>query len=104
MLPDDIFQVEGGVEAISSGKKKLFLDIHDLGAGNVSAEAVAEAHKKDLEVEGTYGVNFINYWVDETNGKVFCLSESPNANAVIETHTHAHGLVPNSILEVILGK
>ena len=104
LLPDDIFVVNGGAEAISSGKSKLYLDIHNLGAGNVTKEAVAEAHLKDLDVEGQYGVNFINYWVDEKNGNVFCLSQSPSADAVRETHAHAHGLLPNSIVEVTLGK
>ncbi len=104
LLPDNIFPVNGGVEAISSGKSKLFLDIHNLGAGNVTKEAVAEAHLKDLNVEDKYGVNFINYWVDEANGNVFCLSESPSADAVKETHAEAHGLLPNSIVEVTLGK
>ena len=104
LLPDDIFIVNGGKEAISSGKSKLYLDIHNLGAGNVTKEAVAEAHLKDLNVEGQYGVNFINYWVDEANGNVFCLSESPSADAVKETHAHAHGLIPNKIVEVKIGK
>ena len=104
LLPDDIYVVNGGQEAIASGKSKLFLDIHNLGAGNVTKEAVAEAHLKDLNVEGKYGVNFINYWVDEANGNVFCLSQSPNADAVRHTHAEAHGLLPNSIVEVILGK
>ena len=49
-------------------------------------------------------VNFINYWVDEKNGNVFCLSESPSAEAVKETHAEAHGLLPNEIVEVTLGK
>lgn len=104
LLPDDIFMVNGGEEAIASGKSKLYLDIHNLGAGNVTKEAVAEAHLKDLNVEGKHGVSFINYWVDEANGNVFCLSQSPSAEAVKETHAEAHGLLPNSIVEVILGK
>ena len=103
LLPDDIFVVNGGEEAMVSGKSKLYLDIHNLGAGNVTKEAVAEAHLKDLNVEGKYGVNFINYWVDEANGNVFCLSQSPNPEAVKETHAEAHGLLPNSIVEVTKG-
>jgi hypothetical protein len=56
---------------------QLFLDIHELGPGAVSAKAVADAHKKDLEVESEFGVRFLNYWVDEANGKVLCLSKRP---------------------------
>jgi hypothetical protein len=80
------------------GGKKLFLDVHDLG--KVSAKDVAEAHKKDLATEGKYGVDYKAYWVDEKNGKVYCLSEAPNAEAAIATHKEAHGLVPQKIMEV----
>ena len=84
-------------------EKQLYIDVHHLGAGNVTKEAVAEAHLKDLNVEGQYGVNFINYWVDEANGTVFCLSESPSADAVKQTHAQAHGLIPDNIMEVKVG-
>jgi len=104
LIPDEVFMVSDGKEGRIKGNSKLFLDIHDLGAGNVTAEAVAEVHAKDLEVEGKYGVNFINYWVDEANGKVYCLSESPNAESVTQTHAEAHGLLPNEIEEIKLGK
>lgn len=78
--------------------KKLFLDEHDLG--KVKAKDVAEAHKKDLATEGKYGVEYLAYWVDEKNGKVYCLSEAPNADAAVATHKEAHGLVPQKIMEV----
>ena len=42
----------------------LFLDVHTLGEG-VAAKDVAEAHKRDLEVQGQHGVNYCRYWVSE---------------------------------------
>jgi hypothetical protein len=51
--------------------KKFFIDVHNLGAGNVTAAAVADAHKKDLATQKKYGVNFINYWLDEQTGTLF---------------------------------
>jgi hypothetical protein len=84
--------------APAAGGKKLFLDVHDLG--KVSAKDVAEAHKKDLATEGKYGVDYKAYWVDEKNGKVYCLSEAPCAEAAVATHKEAHGLVPQKIMEV----
>jgi hypothetical protein len=84
--------------APAAGGKKLFLDVHELG--KVSAKDVAEAHKKDLATEGKYGVDYKAYWVDEKNGKVYCLSEAPNADAAVATHKEAHGLVPQKIMEV----
>ncbi|AYB35657.1 DUF4242 domain-containing protein [Chryseolinea soli] len=80
------------------------MDIHQLGAGNVTAEAVAAAHAKDLATQGKYDVNFINYWVDEQTGTVMCLSEAKDEQAVINTHKEAHGLIPNEVRPVKQGK
>src|SRR5580765_3300376 len=33
-------------------EKKIFLDVHELGPGNVNAEAAAHAHQRDLETQG----------------------------------------------------
>lgn len=83
-----------------AGDMKLYLDVHDLGAGKVKAADVAGAHKKDLAVEGKHGVEFIAYWVDEKAGKVYCLSKAPSAEAITETHKEAHGLLPAQIMQV----
>lgn len=104
LVPQEVRLVSAGEAASLSGDSRLFLDIHNLGKGNVTAEAVAEAHEHDLKVQGKYGVNFINYWVDEDAGMVYCLSEAKNSDAVVQTHTEAHGLVPDEIVEVIQGE
>lgn len=102
LVPDYIMEVKDGKEAALSGRQ-LFLDIHHLEPGGVTAEAVAGAHEKDLAVQGKYDVNFINYWVDEKLGTVVCLSEAPDSLAVIHTHTEAHGLVPSKVERVSQG-
>lgn len=104
LLPSSIFQVSEGMEVALTGEKNLYLDIHELGAGKVTAKEVAGAHEKDLAAQGKHGVNFINYWVDEKKGTVMCLSEAPDSNAVIQTHKDAHGLLPNSIQKVKQGQ
>jgi hypothetical protein len=103
LVPDRILTVSSGEAAQAPGKAPLFLDLHELGAGNVTARAVAEAHQKDLAVESQLGVHFLNYWVDEVNGNVLCLSEASSPDAVRETHRRAHGLLPASIVEVTRG-
>jgi hypothetical protein len=85
-------------------EKSLFMDFHHLGAGNVTFEAVMEAHKKDLEVQDQYGVRFIKFWVDEKNGSVTCLSEARKAEDVVNVHRHAHGLIPGDINIVMEGE
>jgi hypothetical protein len=104
LLPVHIYQVTDGMEASVKDKRNLFLDIHYLGSGNVSAKDVAEAHKKDLAVQYKHGVNFINYWVDEKEGIVMCLSEAKDSTSIIQTHKEAHGLLPNVVMKVKQGE
>ena len=42
----------------------LYLDVHNRIDG-LTTEMAAEAHKKDLAVQGKHGVNYIRYWYDE---------------------------------------
>ncbi|MEO8286280.1 MAG: DUF4242 domain-containing protein [Chloroflexota bacterium] len=76
----------------------LFMDIHNLPG--VTSSAVAEAHVKDLETQARHGVKYLRYWVDENDGKVFCLVEAPDAEAANMVHKEAHGLVADQIFEV----
>ena len=80
----------------------LFMDVHDM-SGGVAAGDVAQAHKADLETQDAYGVHYLRYWVDEADGKVFCLVDSPDADAAIRVHREAHGLVADSIFPVVEG-
>ena len=80
-------------------KTSLYLDIHEKVDG-LTAEAVAAAHKRDVEVGGKYGVNYLKYWYDEETGKVFCLVEAPSAEAAEAVHREAHGLVADEIIAV----
>jgi hypothetical protein len=77
----------------------LFMDVHEKVDG-LTAEAVAHAHHRDLEVQDDYGVRYLRYWFDEAEGKVFCLVEAPDADAACAVHKEAHGLVADSITEV----
>jgi hypothetical protein len=80
----------------------LYLDVHSHVPG-AKARDVAEAHRKDLEVQGKYGVKYIRYWVDEKEEKVWCLVEAPSKEAAERVHREAHGLVANEIHEVTEG-
>ncbi len=54
----------------------LFMDVHHKVDG-LTAEAVAGAHARDLEVQAAHDVNYLQYWFDEGSGKVFCLVDAP---------------------------
>jgi hypothetical protein len=77
----------------------LFMDVHDHVEG-LTAEAVAGAHERDLEVEDAHGVHYLKYWFDEGSGKVFCLVDAPDAAAAEAVHREAHGLVADHITPV----
>ena len=40
----------------------------------------------DLQTQDKYDVNYLRYWVDEDQGKVFCLVEAPRADAANAVH------------------
>jgi len=74
------------------------MDIHELN--EVTAEDVAKAHAKDMEVQRKYGVEYSKYWVNEKAGKIFCLVHAPNAEAAEHVHREAHGMLAEKIIEV----
>ncbi len=64
-----------------------FMDVHAMPG--VKKADVEKAHAKDLALQNKHGVKFLSYWVDEQKGKVFCLSEAPNAKAAQAVHKEA---------------
>lgn len=80
----------------------LYMDEHRNMKG-VTKAAVAEAHAKDLQVQGKHGVNYRKYWVDEKQGKIFCLVEAPTPEAAARVHKEAHGLLADEVHEVLEG-
>lgn len=104
LMPISVFPVTDGAEDMALGNKQFYLDVHQLGAGKVTADDVAGAHKKDLAVQAKHGVHFVNYWVDEKSGNVFCLSQAADSGHVISTHKEAHGLIPAFTLKVKQGE
>src|ERR1700736_4646863 len=76
-----------------------YMDIHEI-PGGISAEDVAKAHAQDVKVQSKYGVSYHKYWVNEKEGKIFCLCHAPNAEAAVQVHREAHGQVAEKIIQV----
>lgn len=81
----------------------LFMDVHNL-QGPVSIADVAKAHAADLDTQDEHAVHYLRYWVDENQGKIFCLVDAPNAEAANTVHREAHGLVADEIYPVAEGE
>jgi hypothetical protein len=77
----------------------LFMDHHKAVEG-LTADAVAEAHRMDVEIQDKYGVKYHRYWFNDGTGEVFCLAEAPNKEAAEAVHREAHGLMADEIVEV----
>lgn len=75
------------------------MDIHNLDEG-ITAEDVANAHVKDMEVQQKYGVEYSKYWLNVKGRKVYCLAHAPSAEAAEQVHREAHGLLPDKIIEI----
>jgi len=78
----------------------IYLDRHDLTG--FTASDVAEAHRRDLEIQSAFGVNFITYWFDASRNTGFCLIDAPDAETAMEVHRQAHGMVGLEVIPVDL--
>jgi hypothetical protein len=64
------------------------MDVHD-GFFGVSAEQLAEAHQRDVDIQNEEGVVYEHAWLDAEAGKVFCLASGPSREAVMRIHERA---------------
>ena len=82
----------------------LYMDVHDSLPEGTTAADVAGAHARDLQVQGKYGVSYRRYWVDDVNGRAWCLVEAPDPLTAAAVHREAHGLVADRIFPVVEGQ
>jgi class 3 adenylate cyclase len=76
----------------------LYLDRHNIPG--VTAEDLASAHAKDVQIEKQYGVRYITYWFDPAHETAFCLAEGPDPESVEAVHRDSHGLVAFRVIQV----
>lgn len=76
----------------------IYMDRHFIEGA--TRHTLANAHERDLETQGKYGVRFLTYWFDEARCTAFCLVDAPNKEAIQKAHDEAHGAVPSEIIEV----
>lgn len=80
----------------------LFMDLHkaeDYDA-KPTVEDIKKNHIADLAVQEKYGVKFLQYWINEDAGLVFCLMEAPDKESCASVHREAHGAMPCNIIEL----
>lgn len=77
----------------------IYMDRHDV-SDEVTAENVAELHQHDLKIQDKFNCRGLTYWFDGERKTAFCLIEAPDKESLQRMHNHAHGEVPNKIIEV----
>ncbi len=78
----------------------IYMDRHDLRGA--TAEDVAEAHRRDVDIQDRHGVRYMAYWFDEATNAAFCLVHAPDPATAERVHREAHGLVAHAIIPVDL--
>lgn len=79
----------------------LFMDFHKIP--NLTIEDVVRAHVADMAIQEQYGVKYLQFWVNQKDGAVFCLTEGPDAETCEKVHQMAHGNLACAITEVDVG-
>jgi class 3 adenylate cyclase len=75
------------------------MDIHK-NVHDTTPEDVAAAHHRDLETQGSFGVRYLRWWFNRELGSIYCLVDAPSADAAVEVHRKAHGLLPDEIIPI----
>jgi AraC-like DNA-binding protein len=80
----------------------LFMDMHKASDYDVkpTVEEIKRNHIADLAVQHKYNVQFLQYWINEEAGLVFCLMEGPDKESCAAVHQEAHGGMPCNIIEL----
>ena len=79
----------------------LFMDYHIVA--DIDIDAVKRGHMADKSVQDKYGVRYVQYWVNEEAGTIFCLIEGPDKESCEKVHQEAHGNIACKIIEVESG-
>ncbi len=98
-----VYSTESGGPFTEEKYVRLFMDVHQHLPEGSTAKDVADAHMADLRVQHKFRVNYLNYWLDEKERRVFCLVQAPDAESAIACHREAHGFTPDGIYEVVQG-
>ena len=95
------FTSAGDAAKMGGGNRMpIYMDRHDMRGMN--ADDVAEAHRRDVDIQDRHGVKYMAYWFDENNGAAFCLVHAPDPETAERVHREAHGAIPNAIIPVDL--
>src|SRR5258705_10462699 len=94
------FQTSPSEETGGATPVPIFLDRHDLSP--LTSSDIAEAHRKDLEVQDRYGVRFLTYWLYESRGTGLCLIDAPDIQTAMRGNAIAPGELATKCIEEVV--
>jgi len=74
------------------------MDLHKLP--RITIDEAKKAHAADEYIQRQYGVKYLQFWVNEEAGNLFCLVEGPDKATVETVHRMAHGHVACAVVEI----
>lgn len=78
----------------------LFMDFHKIDSDAVTEDDMYQAHLRDVAVQNKHGLIYKKYYLNLPHKTAFCLMESPDKEACMESHKEAHGVGACNIIEV----
>lgn len=79
----------------------LFMDYHRVS--DIDIDAVKQGHMADRSIQDKYGVKYVQFWVNQEAGTIFCLVEAPDAKSCEQVHLEAHGNIACNIVQIESG-
>jgi len=86
----------------NEAEKNLYLDVHHL-PGKLKYDAAAKSHAKDVMAGQKHGVYFIDYWINEKEGLMFCLLSATDTLSIRNTYAEGSGMPASSFYKVTEG-
>jgi len=83
-------------------EKNLYLDVHHL-PGNLKYDVLVKSHAKDVAAARPNDVHFINYWVNEKEGLMFCLLSATDTLSIKKTYAEGSGMPASVFYKVTEG-
>lgn len=76
----------------------LYMDFHKFP--RITLEEAKKAHLADESIQKKYGVKYLQFWVNEQAGTIFCLVEGPDKGTCESVHQMSHGHIACAMVEV----
>jgi hypothetical protein len=83
-------------------EKNLYLDVHHVSV-NLKYDGIVKSHAKDVMASKQNNVDFLDYWINEKEGLVFCLLSASDTLSIKRTYAQGSGMPASVFYKVTEG-